>query len=170
MNKPAKFSGDMYGTKVVVEYDSSDIPIDEVMSAFETIVAGLGYHPKSLKQWMIDRVEEYNHTDNRSENNEWDVTLEDGLEDSESEWYEENKTNQAISILKGMEVDGDTMQYILEEVGLDEQMAIQLATKYFNEVEQHLYELESEGVLNTAKPPFVSDDFQIGPDGAYENI
>lgn len=170
-NKPSKFTGEMHGTKVVVEYESSGISLDETMDAFNTILTGLGYHPDAIKEWIVERAEEYKTEDAQSENNEWDVTLEDGLEDEENEWWStEIKTNKVISILKQMEVDGDTMQYILEEVGMDEQMAIQLATKYFNEVEQHLYELESEGAkYNDTTPPFVSDDFQIGPNGAYEH-
>ena len=168
-NKPSKFTGEMHGTKVVVEYESSGISLDETMDAFNTILTGLGYHPDAIKEWIVERAEEYKTEDAQSENNEWDVTLEDGLEDEGNYFWEENATNKVISILTKMEVDGDTMQYILEEVGMDEQMAIQLATKYFNEVEQHLYELESEGVLNIATPPFVSDDFQIGPNGAYEH-
>lgn len=168
-SKPAKFSGEMYGTKVSVELDHSDISIDEMMDAFETLATGLGYHPDSLKQWIVERAAEYNKEDAQSENNEWDVTLEDGLEDEGDYFWRENATNKVIAILKKMEVDGETMQYILEQVGMDEQMAIQLATKYFNEVEEHLYELELEGTKYNNTPPFVSDDFQIGPEGAYEH-
>lgn len=177
ISKPTKFSGEMYGTKVVVEYENSDVSLDEVMGAFETLATGLGYHPESLKNWIIERAEEYKEQDAQSENNEWDVTLEDGLDDEGDYFWEENKTNEVISILKEMEVDGDTMQYILEEVGMDEQMAIQLATKYFNEVEEHLYELGMERpkaskakyTVNDNTPPYVSDDFQIGPEGAFEH-
>ena len=176
-SKPAKFSGEMYGTKVSVELDHSDISIDEMMDAFETLATGLGYHPDSLKQWIVERAAEYNKEDAQSENNEWDVTLEDGLEDEGDYFWRENATNKVIAILKKMEVDGETMQYILEQVGMDEQMAIQLATKYFKEVEEILYELglerpkhgKSSYVVNDNTPPFVSDDFQIGPEGAYEH-
>jgi hypothetical protein len=45
------------------------------------------------------------------------------------------------------EVDGETMQYILEQVGMDEQMAIQLTTKYPTVVKEHLHELEIEGLI-----------------------
>ena len=176
-NKPSKFTGEMHGTKVVVEHESSGISLDETMDAFNTILTGLGYHPDAIKEWIVERAEEYKTENAQSENNEWDVTLEDGLEDEGDYFWEENATNQVISILKQMEVDGDTMQYILEEVGMDEQMAIQLATKYFNEVEEHLYELGMERpkaskakyTVNDNTPPYVSDDFQIGPNGAYEH-
>ena len=163
MNKPARFTGEMYGLKVVVEHEYSDVSLDVVMDAFETILTGMGYHPEALKDWIVERAAEYNEQDNQSEDNEWDVTLEDGLEDEGDYFWEENKTNEVISILTKMEVDGDTMQYILEQVGMDEQMAIQLATMYPDVVEEHIAELKAE------IEPYVSDNFQIGPEGAYEH-
>ena len=163
MNKPARFTGEMYGLKVVVEHEYSDVSLDEVMDAFETILTGMGYHPDALKDWIVERAAEYKEEDNQSEDNEWDVTLEDGLEDEGDYFWEENKTNEVISILTKMEVDGDTMQYILEEVGMDEQMAIQLATMYPDVVEEHIAELKAE------RHPHISDNFQIGPEGAYEH-
>ena len=175
-NKPAKFSGEMYGTKVSVEVDHSDISMDEMMDAFETLAIGLGYHPDSLREWITQRAEEYKEQDNQSENNEWDVTLEDGLEDDDCIEDEDWVVEHVINKLKQIEVDGDTMQYILEEVGMDEQMAIQLATKFPKTVVDHIYEMEIEGPkydsagYTTADrtPPYVSDDFQIGPNGAFE--
>jgi hypothetical protein len=135
MKDLTKFSGEMYGTKVAIEYDHSDLSIDNVMDAFQTILNGLGYHADAFKEWVVERAEEYKYEDNQSENfDDWDVTLEDGLEDEEVDWDIKNKTNQVISILKEMEVDGETMQYILEEVGMDEQMAIQLVTNGKEEI------------------------------------
>jgi hypothetical protein len=168
-NTPSKFTGEMFGTKVAVEYNHSTIDFDQIVDAFNTILTGLGYHPDAIKEWIVDRAAEYNREDAQSENNEWDVTLEDGLEDEGNYFYQENATNKVISILTKMEVAGDTMQYILEEVGMDEQMAIQLATKYPEVVVEHLYEMELEGTKYNNTPPFVSDDFQIGPEGAYEH-
>jgi len=176
-NTPSKFTGEMFGTKVAVEYNHSTIDFDQIVDAFNTILTGLGYHPDAIKEWIVDRAAEYNKEDAQRENNEWDVTLEDGLEDEGNYFYQENATNKVISILTKMEVDGDTMQYILEEVGMDEQMAIQLATKYPEAVVEHLYEMEVEGnipvkagrTVDDNTPPYVSDDFQIGPHGAYEH-
>jgi hypothetical protein len=165
MNKPARFTGEMYGLKVVVEHEYSDVSLDEVMDAFETILTGMGYHPDALKDWIVERAEEYKEEDTQSENDgDWDVTLNDGLEDEDdyivnAEWA----VVDVINKLKQIEVDGEIMQYILEEVGLDEQMAIQLATMYPDVVEEHLAELKDED------QPTISDDFQIGPDGAYEH-
>jgi len=177
-NTPSKFTGEMMGTKVAVEYNHSTIDFDEVIDAFNTILTGLGYHPDAIKEWIVDRAAEYNKEDAQSENNEWDVTLEDGLEDDgllygEGEWVVEHVINK----LKQIEVDGEMMQYIIEQVGLDEQMAIQLATKFPKTVVDHIYEMEMEGnvpvktgrTVNDNTPPYVSDDFQIGPEGAYEH-
>lgn len=58
-NKPTIITGEQYGTKVSVEVDHSDIDIDQLMDAFETITIGLGYHKDSWKQWIIDRADEY---------------------------------------------------------------------------------------------------------------
>ena len=62
-HKPAKFTGEAYGVKTSVEHDHSDLDIDQLMDAFETIAIGLGYHTNSWKQWIIDRAEEYIETD-----------------------------------------------------------------------------------------------------------
>ena len=105
------------------------------------------------------------------------MTLEDGLED-ESPWpINGDPIQNIIDILKGMEIDGEMMQYIIEQVGLDEQMAIQLATKFPKTVVDHIYEMEMDGPQYDSAgytradrtAPYVSDDFQIGPNGAYEH-
>ena len=177
-NTPSKFTGEMFGTKVAVEYNHSTIDFDKIVDAFNTILTGLGYHPDAIKEWIVDRAAEYKEQDNQSEDlSDWDSTLNDGLEDEGDYFWEENAANKVIAILKKMEVDGETMQYILEQVGMDEQMAIQLATKYPEVVVEHLYEMEVEGnipvkagrTVDDNTPPYVSDDFQIGPHGAYEH-
>lgn len=58
-HKPAKFTGEAYGVKTSVEHDHSDLNIDQLMDAFETIAIGLGYHKDSWKQWILDRADEY---------------------------------------------------------------------------------------------------------------
>jgi len=62
-HKPAKFTGEAYGVKTSVEHDHSDLDIDQLMDAFETIAIGLGYHTNSWKQWILDRADEYRETD-----------------------------------------------------------------------------------------------------------
>jgi len=61
--KPTKFTAENYGTKISVELDHSDLDIDEVMDAFQTLIIGMGYHADSFKNWVIDRANEYNETD-----------------------------------------------------------------------------------------------------------
>ena len=62
-NKAAIFTAQTYGTKTSVEVDHSDLSLDEVMDAFQTLIIGMGYHENSFKKWVIERAEEYNETD-----------------------------------------------------------------------------------------------------------
>ena len=62
-NKAAIFTAQTYGTKTTVEVDHSDLSLDEVMDAFQTLIVGMGYHENSFKNWVIERAEEYNETD-----------------------------------------------------------------------------------------------------------
>jgi len=61
--------------------------------------------------------------------------------------YYKDKLEQIINDLKGFDLDGEDTQYILEQIGMDEQMAIQLTTKYPSVVQEHLNELKSEGLI-----------------------
>lgn len=62
-NKPAIFTAQTYGTKTTVEIDHSDLDLDEVMDAFQTLINGMGYHSDAFKQWVLERAEEYNEED-----------------------------------------------------------------------------------------------------------
>jgi hypothetical protein len=76
-NKPSIFSAQTYGTKTTVEIDHSDLSLDEVMDAFETLVIGMGYHNDAWKNWVLERAAEYQE----EENDKWDedekITYED---------------------------------------------------------------------------------------------
>jgi hypothetical protein len=61
--KQAIFTAQSYGTKTTVEVDHSDLSLDEVMDAFQTLIIGMGYHENSFKNWVIERAEEYIETD-----------------------------------------------------------------------------------------------------------
>jgi hypothetical protein len=63
MNKPSKFTAETYGTKIKVKIDHSDLSLDEVMDAFQTLIIGMGYHENSFKNWVIERADEYRETD-----------------------------------------------------------------------------------------------------------
>jgi len=68
--------------------------------------------------------------------------------------------NNIIQTLRYIDIDGETTQYILEQIGMDEQMAIQLATKYPKVVQEHLNELETNKYEDTAdKLLGISDDW-----------
>ena len=61
--KQAIFTAQSYGTKTTVEVDHSDLSLDEVMDAFQTLIIGMGYHENSFKNWVTERAVEYNETD-----------------------------------------------------------------------------------------------------------
>ena len=63
-NKPSIFTAQQYGTKTTVEVDNSDLTLDEVMDAFQTLIIGMGYHESSFKNWVIERADEYREDDN----------------------------------------------------------------------------------------------------------
>jgi len=66
---------------------------------------------------------------------------------------QEFRTQAVIQQLKQMEVDGETMQYILEQVGMDEQMLRQLVmTMPMNQVEDLMEERKE---LNRLTKPVV---------------
>ena len=54
---------------------------------------------------------------------------------------------EIIDALIESDIDGETTQYILERIGMDEQMAVQLTTKYPSVVQEHLNELKYEGLI-----------------------
>ena len=60
---PTIITGQQYGTKISVELDHSDTDLDELMTAFETLVVGLGYRKDAWKEWIVQRAEEYNEDD-----------------------------------------------------------------------------------------------------------
>ena len=58
-NKPAIFSAQTYGTKTTVEIDHSDLSVDEVMDAFQTLIIGMGFSSDAFKEWVLERAEEF---------------------------------------------------------------------------------------------------------------
>lgn len=63
MAKHAIFTAQTYGTKTTVEIDHSDLDLDEVMDAFQTLLNGMGYHSDGFKQWVLERAAEYQEED-----------------------------------------------------------------------------------------------------------
>ena len=116
MAKHAIFTAQTYGTKTTVEIDHSDLSLDEVMDAFQTLLNGMGYHSDTFKQWVLERAAEYQEEEDEKwddvkaameqdddtyknlrhstdDVSEWDSTLNDGLEDNEElpEWMLPNE-------------------------------------------------------------------------------
>jgi hypothetical protein len=61
--------------------------------------------------------------------------------------YYKDKLNEIINELLEFDLDGEDTQYILEQIGMDVQMAIQLTNKYPSIVQERLNELKSEGLI-----------------------
>jgi len=57
--KPTILTAESYGTKTSVEFDHSDLDLDEVMNAFQTLIIGMGYGNDSFKNWVLDRAAQY---------------------------------------------------------------------------------------------------------------
>ena len=93
--KPATFTAQTYGTKTTVEVDHSDLSLDEVMDAFQTLLIGMGYHTDALKSWVIDRADEYRETDAedlKEKLNAWKFENDDNtLRHSFGEWTKDSE-------------------------------------------------------------------------------
>lgn len=57
------------------------------------------------------------------------------------------KLEEVINELIELELDGETTQYILEQIGMDVQMAVQLTGKYPGLVQAKLSELKMAGLI-----------------------
>ena len=58
-NKPSIFTAQTYDTKTSVEIDHSDLDLNEVMDAFQTLIVGMKYNNDALKNWVLDKAAEY---------------------------------------------------------------------------------------------------------------
>ena len=87
-NQPAIFTAQTYGTKTTVEIDHCDLDLNEVMDAFQTLIVGMGYSNNSLKNWVLEKAEEYREdeteydSDGFSYNDRLDSTLKNVLGDA----------------------------------------------------------------------------------------
>lgn len=88
-DKASKFTAEQYGTKVSVEVDHSDMDLDEVMDAFQTLLIGMGYHQNSFKNWVIDRADEYRETDAEELKEKLDAWKFENDDDFFADWDEQ---------------------------------------------------------------------------------
>ena len=108
-NKPSIFSAQTYGTKTTVEIDHSDLSLDEVMDAFETLVTGMGYHKDAWKEWILDRANEYQE----EENEKWDEDGGFGTKPYTYEDFKRDEENAVRSVIKSkldMEKFSDSLE------------------------------------------------------------
>ena len=101
-NKPSIFTAQTYGTKTTVEVDHSDLSLDEVMDAFQTLIIGMGYHENSFKNWVIERADEYRETDAedlKEQLTEWQTDeLADVVFHNKVKW-DENQANERMDVI-----------------------------------------------------------------------
>lgn len=117
-SKPTILTAQHYDRKITFEIDHSDLNLDEVMDAFETLVIGMGFHKDSWKQWIIDRAEEYMEDDTedlKRKLNDW-KNDEDELRHSTDEhphWdWDEESASKRMDIIgqngnEGLHYDSD---------------------------------------------------------------
>lgn len=79
--KPTILFGQNYGTKTTVEIDHSDVTLDELFDAFETILTGMGFHKDGIKNHIIDLADEYKEMDEENRQSilkdaEWNEEME----------------------------------------------------------------------------------------------
>lgn len=99
-DRPTILTAQHYDKKITVEFDHSDTDLNEVMDAVETLIIGMGFSPTGFKNWILDRALDIREEDNdilinlsekdideafaqhnAEEDADWDVTLNDGLEE-----------------------------------------------------------------------------------------
>jgi len=102
--KPAIFTAQTYGTKTTLEVDHSDLSLDEVMDAFQTLLIGMGYHTDAFKSWIIDRADEYRETDAedlKEKLNAWKFENDDNtLRHSFGSWTKDSEGYESLDELE----------------------------------------------------------------------
>ena len=98
-NKTAIFTAQTYGTKTTVEIDHSDLSLDEVMDAFQTLINGMGYHHDGFKEWVLERAAEYQE----EEDEKWD-DIKASMEQDEQRY--ENLRHSTDEAEKRMDIIG----------------------------------------------------------------
>jgi len=148
-NRPAKFTGETYGIKISIDHDHSDLNIDELMDAFETIAIGLGYHKDSWKNWIIDRAKEYQE----EENEKWE-SLTDLEDDFFGEWDEKRMDIIGQNGNEGLHYDEEGVDELLKRYNEPE---TQKRLRAFRDEE--LEKLRHEGYRATEEDEDEFDDY-----------
>ncbi|NBU82713.1 MAG: hypothetical protein EBS55_13805 [Flavobacteriaceae bacterium] len=148
-NRPAKFTGETYGIKISIDHDHSDLNIDELMDAFETIAIGLGYHKDSWKNWIVDRAKEYQE----EENEKWE-SLHDLEDDFFGEWDEKRMDIIGQNGNEGLHYDEEGVDELLKRYNEPE---TQKKLRAFRDEE--LEKLRHEGYRATEEDEDEFDDY-----------
>jgi len=148
-NRPAKFTGEAYGIKISIDHDHSDLNIDELMDAFETIAIGLGYHKDSWKNWIVDRANEYQE----EENEKWE-SLHDLEDDFFGKWDEKRMDIIGQNGNEGLHYDEEGVDELLKRYNEPE---TQKRLRAFRDEE--LEKLRHEGYRATEEDESEFDDY-----------
>jgi hypothetical protein len=96
-NKPSTFTAQTYGTKTSVEIDHSDLDLDEVMGAFQTLIIGMGYSSDGLKSWIIEKASQYQEEDTEYLKDKLNGWKEDDEEEPLIDQFEWNKRRDSLA-------------------------------------------------------------------------
>ena len=70
-----------YGKKVSVEYNTEEINLDQLMTAYKSIALGLGFPEESFDKYISEQVEEDEHHTHRNCHHMWGDSDHDGHEE-----------------------------------------------------------------------------------------
>jgi hypothetical protein len=68
-NQNAKMTLSCYGKTTTVEFDHSDVGLDEYFHAFKTLLVGATFSEKQFENFMIDEAETYAEMSHENKNN-----------------------------------------------------------------------------------------------------
>jgi hypothetical protein len=68
-NQNAKMTLSCYGITTTVEFDHSDVGLDDYFHAFKTLLVGATFSEKQFENFMIDEAETYTEISHENKNN-----------------------------------------------------------------------------------------------------
>jgi hypothetical protein len=66
-NESAKLSYKSYGVTTSVEFEGSDVSLDEIFQAFRTILIGATFSDWQYTNYIIEKAEEFLHDKNNND-------------------------------------------------------------------------------------------------------
>jgi len=135
--------------------DSEDEPYNVTMEAKPTTKMKMSELKAKIKEMVLAELEIGNMED--APESEVDFLAEIEAMLNENSPMNDPRVEQIISMLKDLDVDGETMEYILRQVGMEDQMANQLVN-YPAEYAASLKEADKDTEKDTAETDVTVDD------------